>query len=29
VIRSIVDAGLYYDDAIIRILLSSVGESWS
>lgn len=29
VIRSVVDAGLYYDDAAIRTLLSSVGESWS
>lgn len=28
VIRSIVDAGLYYDDAAIRTLLSSIGESW-
>lgn len=28
VIRSIVDAGLYYDDAAIRTLLSSIGENW-
>lgn len=28
VIRSVVDAGLYYDAASIRVLLSSVGESW-
>ena len=28
VIRSVVDAGLYYDDSAIRTLLSSVGESW-
>lgn len=29
VIRSVVDAGLYYDDDAIRTLLSSLGESWS
>jgi predicted nucleic acid-binding protein len=28
VIRSVVDAGLYYDDHAIQTLLSSVGESW-
>lgn len=28
VIRSVVDAGLYYDDDAIRTLLASVGESW-
>lgn len=29
VIRSVIDAGLYYDDQSIRTLLSSVGERWS
>ncbi len=28
VIRSVVDAGLYYEDDAIRTLLSGVGESW-
>jgi predicted nucleic acid-binding protein len=29
VIRSVIDAGLYYDDQSIRTLLASVGERWS
>jgi predicted nucleic acid-binding protein len=29
VIRSVVNAGLYYDDDSLRKLLSSVGEAWS
>lgn len=28
VIRSVIDAGLYYDDQSIRMLLSSVDEHW-
>jgi predicted nucleic acid-binding protein len=28
VIRSVVDAGLYYDDEALRTLLSRIGASW-
>jgi predicted nucleic acid-binding protein len=28
VIRSVVDAGLYYDGEALQTLLSSIGESW-
>ena len=28
VIRSVVDAGLYYDGGALQTLLSSIGESW-